>query len=714
MEKTKRFTMTTREGSLRLLAVFTALIVLFSLAAQLISTSAYKTVVSDIVIDVRGADLHFELYRPATARDGDNLPCMIITHGGSESLAADSMMAWELARRGFVVMNVSAYGAGLSDQPYILEDGTSEERYNRGATMGMYDAYQYALSLTYVDHTRIGSWAHSTGRHLFTKMVSYFGQNLTLNDRLLNVLYNDFGIAITEDQLTADADAIAKAALNDVQLAVYEVKKAEQQKIVSEYMSCARLTERAYGVKAKVAGFDVIRDPQMNLLVGLGTHEGTGNYLLGESAQYRKIFHTGETAVERNCWYDIADYTKNADAVSTLIGEQFATRSDNSEALKAAIENGSARFFLSPVTMHNGNLWSPSALSTNLEFYTQALNYNNGELSDPATHPIDPRDLSAGYATLVCSTLAFFSLLGLIAALAAWLFKSPVFASCARDLSPARLVVKSRDFVVWVIATALTGFAGAYGASRSSLSFTVSNQTMSKWLPWEPGQVRTFFMLIATAVVGLVLFFALNLLTKKSKSNSLSSLSEIGLKLGVKNVFKTVGMAVMIFACCYAFASAINTFFDTRFMFVDGSFELMKSYSFGRMFRYALIVLPFTLIISCLNNLVTVKGVKSGTDTFINVLVTSLGMLILIGAAFIYTYSKIGNGDVFDLQCVLSIITLVPVCNYLYRKLYKVSGSVWLGALVVALLIGWRLAGYISHQFMFYGPNEVSAFWGIY
>lgn len=715
----EKVTLTTRDGAIKVAALFLAAIVLFSFAAQLISTQAYKITISDIVLDIRGGDLHMELYRPANASSQDKLPAILLTHGGSESLAADSMMAWELARRGFVVLNISAYGAGLSDQPNIVEDGTTGmdgARWNRGATMGMWDALQYAKSLAFVDPTRIGSWAHSTGRHLFTKVVTYYGQNLTLNDRMLNVLYNEFGITITEDQLTENADDIAAQVLTGEQLAVYGVRKAQEVETVSTYMKAARLTERGYAQKAKVAGFDVIRDPQMNLICGLGTHEGTGSYYLGDTDQYKGIFHTSDT-VQKNSWYAMPDSIHDPEATATLIGEAFDVDVNSNEALKNAIDTNTARFFLNPVTMHNGNLWSPAALTVYLDFYTQAMGYNNGELSDPNTQPIDCKDLSVSFATLILTSLSTFAAIGLIVALAAYILRGNIFASCRLEAYAPRMVVKSKDFILWVIATAVTGFMGAWGASMSDPSFTWSNKTMTKWLPWEPGQVRTYLMLIHTVAAGVALFIILGLLfRKKDKSQgSLAKISQLnpGLR-GVKNVLKTLGVSVMLFAATYACANLINTFFDSRFLVIDGSFELMKGYSFGRMFRYALIVLPGTLVISGLNNMVSVKNVKDGTDTFINVLVTSLGMLLFVGIAYIVTYSTPNGGDSMHIQCILSIIPMVPMFNYLYRKLFKVSGSIWLGAFVVALLIGWRLAGYISHQFMWYGNNEIAAFFGIY
>ena len=49
-EKKRFFTFKTTSGSLRFLALFVALIVVFSLLAQVITTSCYKINISDVVI----------------------------------------------------------------------------------------------------------------------------------------------------------------------------------------------------------------------------------------------------------------------------------------------------------------------------------------------------------------------------------------------------------------------------------------------------------------------------------------------------------------------------------------------------------------------------------------------------------------------------------------------------------------------------------------
>ena len=115
---------------------------------------------------------------------------------------------------------------------------------------------------------------------------------------------------------------------------------------------------------------------------------------------------------------------------------------------------------------------------------------------------------------------------------------------------------------------------------------------------------------------------------------------------------------------------AINLFFDGRFMLIDGAFDTMKATTIGRMMRYFIVLLPPCLIISTLNNMVSFKGVSDSADTALNVLFTSLGMIILISIAFIYTYSNVKNPDIFHIQCILSILPLVPITKYIYRKLY--------------------------------------------
>ncbi len=712
--KEKKFTLKTVKGSWRLFALFLAIVLLCSLVSQLIITQGYKIQISNVTYEVRGAELNFELYKPTNASSAEKLPCIILAHGGSESLAANSLNAWELAKRGFVVMNVSMYSCALSGQPAINDGGTNEENYFRGGTQGMYDALQYARSIAYVDPERIAFWGHSAGYICETAALLQDGEFLTMNDRMLNVLHDEFKVEISEQQLTQNADDIAADKLDAEQLAVYNYRKGEVQKIVNGYVKGARVTEMFAESKVIVAGHEVIRNPQINFMVSVGSHEDKGTYYNGETDQYKSIFHTGTANVERNTWYNTSDYTMDSAATSTQIGALYDTRVDNNEALAAAIKSGTARIFLNPQTFHNGMLWDGRAIKTTVEFYTQVLGYNNGNTGENAQTAIDSSNLASSYTALGFTTLAFLSVIGLLVALASILLKSVFFAGIVSAPYEPKLSTKDKGFYITAVFAFIAAFLGVWFNSMADLSFSLSNATATKWLPWEPGQMRTFMMIIGTAVPGLVLFLLIGLINRKNKSGTLAKISDVRVKCGWKNFGKTCLLCVILFAAFYIIAAFIKEFFDARFLVADGTFELMKPYGFMRTFKYALILLPFTLIISTMNNMWSLKNVSDTKDTIINVIVTSLGAEVLILISILVTYSSPQQAVLFNLHTLLPIIIYAPVMSYLYRKIYKLTGSVWLGAMMVAVILGWRLSSYISHQFIYWGPNNLAAFWGIY
>ena len=347
-----------------------------------------------------------------------------------------------------------------------------------------------------------------------------------------------------------------------------------------------------------------------------------------------------------------------------------------------------------------------------MEFFTQALGYNNGELSDPATQPISTKKLFPGYLALIFATLATFCLLGFLGALAGVLLTTKAFAVCEMPIYEPKLALKSKEFGIAAAVAFVTTFVGAYFGSRETLGLNASNGFMSKFLPTEPGHWRLIFMIMATALCGLVLFGVFAIVSKKMAGEGgsvLPGMSALNLKAKFSTVMKTLLLSVILFSAAYTLEAFIEGAFDGRFQFVDGSFELMKPYSFVRMIKYAIMLLPFTLIISVLNNLTIVKGLGDGMDTAVSVVVNSLSAWVFILIAYAITFSTPDHMTALGLHTMLPAICLVPMCNYMYRKFYKVTGSVWTGAFMVALMLGWRLASYVSHRFMFWGYDSVIA-----
>ena len=708
-----KFNLLTPGNAWRVLGVFIVLTLIFAACAGLIITRGNKIIVKTITLDVRGAALNFEQYEPRNVDSEDKLPAIILFHGGSESLAACNMVAWELAKRGFVVLNASMYGCGLSEQPAITEDGYREENYFRGGSQGMYDIFEYCRNVKFIDNTRIGMWAHSAGSLGSAAVVTLSGAYKTLNDRCFDILHDRFGLEFTAEQIGSEnPDAIAKDKLSAENFAVYQALREDAVKAVEEYPQGARLSPGGnFAKKIKVAGVEVVRGPQVNCMSGVGVHEDSGYLESGTTARYTQTFVVDEAI--RNGWYYVPDTSVDPDAKSEYLGQIFEINIANSPKLAQAIAENRARLFYSPETMHNGNLWDSAATTKTCEFFCQVMNWNNGPIGDPNSQPYDTTKAGASYWTLFFTTAATFTMLVSLFALAAIIIETPFFKTAKFDTYEPTLSIKSGAFWIAVAFAVIAAFVGVWMGCSGDRSFTISNATVTKWLPWEPGQIRTMTLVIVTAACGAALFAILYFITKK-KGGTLAKFSMVHLNCGVKNALKSILLAVILFVGFYAMAVVIKHLFYARFMSADGSWELMSSVGFMRTFKYALILFPFTLVISTLNNMWSVKGVSDRVDTLINVVATSLGAELLVWLALAITFSTPGHGTVFDVHTILSVIVMAPIMSYIYRKMYKVTGTPWAGAAMVAILLGWRLASYISHQFIYYGPDPIKAFWGFY
>ena len=708
----------TKQGSWKLFLLLMAFVFLFAMIAQLIVTRGFEISVTEVNMELRGGTLNMEIYRPSHIEKGVKLPCMILAHGGSECLAKPSIHAWEYAKRGIVVINVNMYGAGLSDMPAYMEDGADETNYSRNSgTHGLWDALQYARTIDYVDNSRIGIWGHSQGYTIGCTVPIFDGELYTLNDRLLNILYEEFGVEIAEEDLLRNADEIAEENLDAEQMATYRCRRAEAEEIVANYVCAVRIMEgSATGRKVTVAGYEVQRDLQCNQQVGGETRGGAcGPFVSPFNPMDMGLFHS-QAPLQDNSWYYVPDATQDDPvAEGQPLGGIYEIDVNSSEELKQAIAERNAYFFFDPVIHHNGNLWSPRAVNKTLQFYTQCLGYNNGELSDPATKPIDTRNLTSSYVALGFSLLSMLSMMGALCALASALLKSEYFGACARPAYTPRLATKSKTFAIACVLAFITSFIGGYVSSRETIALNASNAFMSRFLPTEPGQFRLIFQMIATAGVGLLLFGILSFVTRKHNDDSIPGFGEMNLGLGLRNVLRTVLLSFVLFFSVYAAAAVLKSMSCMRFMSIDVSLELMRPYAFVRMLKYAIILLPFTFLISILNNLTVVKDVSDSKDVLISVLMHTVGAYVFVVVAYLIvfgpgTQTQMGSVQAnMGIQTILPLLTMVPICNYLYRRLFKVSGSVWLGALFVALFLGWRLAAFTSHRFMFWGYESVVA-----
>ena len=63
----------------KLACIFLVMIMVFSFASQLVVTHGYKISVQHVTLEVRGADLTMDVYRPSKVTADTKLPCMILS-----------------------------------------------------------------------------------------------------------------------------------------------------------------------------------------------------------------------------------------------------------------------------------------------------------------------------------------------------------------------------------------------------------------------------------------------------------------------------------------------------------------------------------------------------------------------------------------------------------------------------------------------------------
>ena len=118
-----------------------------------------------------GGILHAQLFVPKGVSSANPAPAILNMHGGSDYLQTVTNYTIELARRGYVVLTVDAYGSGSSDfvagQAATNAGGSASSgsehqsalRMDGGASIGI----EQLLSYKFVDQDKIGLAGHSMG-----------------------------------------------------------------------------------------------------------------------------------------------------------------------------------------------------------------------------------------------------------------------------------------------------------------------------------------------------------------------------------------------------------------------------------------------------------------------------------------------------------------------------------------------------------------------
>ena len=680
----KKLTLKTKEGCWRLLIIFLALIVLFSCAARLVSSDAGKIKVSRVTFDSRGATVTADLFYPAGTTDEDKLPAVLVGHGAGVTRGIMKGIAEEIARRGYVVLNVDAYGYGMSEMPVNDDSGQDKDNFDSKLTPGgMLDALNFVRTLEFVDQTRIGMAGHSAGSRRTASAAMIDCGYLTLNDLLMNVLYDDFGQEFTEEEIKMNADALAKDRLNDDQLSHYMDIKEETELWYNTRMKALCLigssAEKISLIQTVlVGGHEVQRNCQVNF--GIVTGYWDFNYIeYPEWETTTEAWHTGSESVERETWYIIDDVNATSEKVGLINEASILTNDD----FREAVDNRATRIACYHYESHSKNFFSAQTASDIVSYFEQTLGYNGGELGDSSATPL-ASDNIVFFWLEAFNFAATLSMICFLFPLTALILKTNWFAGCQGSVKPlpAGSISKKRYWLFNGVTVILT-FAAMYYVN----SLFAPGLPTSAGLPLFSSWWLTVIFLAIMAVCSVILVLVYWRLDKATIGTT--ALENLNIKLKISSILKSILLSIILLMAAYGTLMLVEYMFGEDFRLWMMVFTEMKAELWALVWKFALMMFPSFLLIGAATNYTVRTDIPEWLDTLIAVVVNSLGVWLLCLVNYI---SYAGSNALFsNFTSSYGFIIFVPLTVYVTRKMYKVTNNIWIAAALNALLLSWSI-----------------------
>lgn len=706
----KKMLLKTPEGSKKLICILLIIILVCSFFARLITTQGGEIKCEKVSIDARGATLTAELYYPAGTGDGDNLPAVIVTHGGGCTYETVKGIAQELGRRGFVVLNVSGYGSGLSEQPLFDEGGFGPGNNDLNTPAGMLDALNFVRTLTFVDQERIGITGHSTGSKRASATAVADCGFLSLNDIMINVLCDTFGQTFTKEEINEDADKLAEDRLNSDQLEYYKNLKAQNE----EYFNTRIKAVALFGSDAflilpsqtvNVAGYEVTRNCQTNLSVINGMFDE--RYLLTPEAN-REAFYTGDKNIEVAKWYELDDLAKSSKTLGDFNGTSIVSNAD----LKKAIDDRDSRVIVYTSGSHSWEFFSQQMSAAISKYFEQTLNYNCGNLNDSSTVPLDAQKQTWPYRTMF-NCIAMVAMLLMVLPILNLLLTKKQYAECIVDVAEGDRQ-KYNPKLYWGanIFAVITGIVAILKANKGGI------------FAYDPGE---FLCLTRTACltieflkwlcIGSAIIMVVAIIINKKKCG-VTGLKALNLDINIRKILKSVLIALIIVGCCYATLIVCEYFFGEQFRLWMTAFGEMKADYWFIALRYVLLFFPIYVLLGAAINLNKRTDIPEWKDTLLAVVFNSLGVwaicIIMIVKAYIdlaATGAGYAAGELFsNFACSYQLLTTVPLTVFFAKYFYNKTGSIWTGAAFNAFLVCWAMTATLGIHDLYVGQTWLSIF----
>lgn len=489
---------------------------------------------------------------------------------------------------------------------------------------GQIELVEYAHAmLDYVDSDKIGVTGHSMGGRISMNTANYYTKLVKAALEEAALPESDGGTEITEAE---DAAAWANMKIN----ASFPIGSTVTEEIASDFLCNIGINNGIYDESPR-----------------------TGEYLLVNSGLPESEWLTADTLE---------------------LGKYYGDAS-----------NGTLRVAYREHEIHPWNHFSKHTAANMINFFYSAFQMDN---------PI-PADNQVWLAKELFNGLGIIGLFMLIVPSAALLMKVPCFKKLENE-EPARLPAlttpKSKGFfwggwaISWIV-SGLTLFPVSLFAKKIFLVDITNNAQTATLFPQNITNGILLWALF-NAIVGLILF----VVSYKYNGKAGGVTPEMwGIKTNIREVGLTLALALCIYAIFYGVVAISTKLFVTDYRLWILAIKTGEPNLMAAALGYAVLFFPFYFINSVLTNSANrVDGMKEGWNIVICGLGNVLGIVIptVIQYTTVFRTGLVAYKDWnFPLLQATGLIVWLFVAAFISRKLFKLTGKVWLGAMVNCLII---------------------------
>ncbi|MCX6006373.1 MAG: dienelactone hydrolase family protein [Chloroflexi bacterium] len=606
------------------LLVISVLLVLISmLVSGAVQTSFGGVDVKEISLVTKVGTLTGYLLVPATATIDTPAPAIVASHGYLNNREMQDITYVELSRRGYVVFAMNAYKHGDSSVPDARFADTINVR-----TGGMLDAVEYLATLPFVDATRIGVTGHSMGGGYAIITADYY----TSLERK----------AIANGASAADAKKLNKVA--------------------------SALTIGTYPSSVEIQGFAANNDLS-----------GNGGFLCDLGiimAKYDEFFAaSGYSAMQLLS----SDLAHNLLAVQTGVQRTGALEEGK---VYANPNNGYRLVMYNPRETHAQNHFSLQSAGEVVSFFEATL---------PAPHPLPP-DNQIWWMKELFNLVGLVGFFIFLVPFTDLLLSLPFFSELrTAGVTPVPALQTGQErqrFITSIVLNVLLCVVLMFPLIMGGYLLLLNN-----WLP----QDTTGGIGLWAAGCGLVGLLAIRIGSGKFKGRG----KEFGIKIPWRNFWKTALLAIAVVSAAYILLFFVDYIYQVDFRIWSFDLRIFSASKIWVAIKY----LPFFLVYFAVNSIMisrnTFANWSESKQTWMSVLFNILAPVVFLAISYLpllfngYTFwgLVIAPGSLLASAGALGPILMIPfvpilgIAGYLNIKLYRLTGSIWMGALLNALLI---------------------------